>query len=47
MIKGGINYELGKINLDADTSGLLIFKTCIAEPCDDSNNQLTKNLIIE
>ena len=47
MIKGGINYELGKINLDADTSRLLIFKTCIAEPCSDTNNQLTKNLIFE
>ena len=47
MIKGGVNYELGKINLDADTSGLLIFKTCIAEPCNDISNQLTKNLIID
>ena len=47
MIKTGNQFELGKINLDADTSKLLIFRTCIAEPCNDSKNQLTKNLIMD
>ena len=47
MIKGGNQFELGKINLDADTSKLLIFRTCIAEPCNDSKNQLTKNLTMD
>ena len=44
MIKPGNQFELGKINLDADTSKLYIFRTCIAEPCNDTKNQLTKNL---
>ena len=47
MIKTGNQFELGKINLDADTSKLLIFRTCIAEPCNDTKNQFTKNLTMD
>ena len=47
MIKSGIDFELGKIELDSNTSKLLIFRACIAEPCTDINNQITKKLTMD
>ena len=29
------------------SANLLMFKTCIAEPCSDTGNQITKNLILD
>ena len=43
MVRGSNEYFLGKISLDAVSSDLLIFKTCIAEPCSDTKNQITRN----
>ena len=43
MVRGSNEYFLGKISLDAVSSNLLIFKTCIAEPCSDTKNQITRN----
>ena len=47
MVRGSNEFKLGKISLDSVTPKLLILKTCIAEPCNDSKNQLTKNLIMD
>ena len=47
MVRGSNEFKLGKISLDSVTPKLLILKTCIAEPCNDSKNQLTKNLTMD
>ena len=47
MIKSGIDFELGKIELDSNTSKLLIFRACIADPCTDIDNQITKKLTMD
>ena len=46
MIKSGIDFELGKINLDSNTSKVLILRTCLAEPCSNIENQITKRLTL-
>ena len=46
MVRGSNEYFLGKISLDAVSSNLLIFKTCIAEPCSDTKNQITRNFTL-
>ena len=47
MIRGSNEFKLGKISLDSINSKLLVFKTCIDEPCSDTKNQLTKNFIMD
>ena len=47
MIRGSNEFKLGKISLDSVTSKLLVFKTCIDEPCSDTKNQLTKDFIMD
>ena len=47
MVRGSNEFKLGKISLDSVTPKLLILKTCIAEPSNDSKNQLTKNLTMD
>ena len=47
MIRGSNEFKLGKISLDSITSKLLVFKTCIDEPCSDTKNQLTKDFIMD
>ena len=42
--RGSNEFKLGKISLDSITPKLLILKTCIAEPCSNTKNQITKNL---
>ena len=47
MVRGSNEFKLGKISLDSVSANLLVFKTCIAEPCSDTGNQITKNLIMD
>ena len=35
------------IELDSNTSKLLIFRACIADPCTDIDNQITKKLTMD
>tara|TARA_Y100001958_G_scaffold63529_1_gene42727 strand:- start:490 stop:975 length:486 start_codon:yes stop_codon:yes gene_type:complete len=44
VVRGSNEFKLGKISLDAVSEKKLIFKTCIAKPCNDSSNQITKTL---
>ena len=47
MIRGSNEFKLGKISLDSINSKLLVFKTCIDEPCSDTKNQITKDFIMD
>ena len=47
VVRGSNEFKLGKISLDSITPKLLTLKTCIADPCSNTKNQITKNLIMD